>query len=246
MKNRCTVSCRQLQRIRPLNPTPLQPAVFGKTASERGRTTETDRKYNHDTNNNTIEQALQDLRDGKLILVTDDPQRENEGDLIAGAKFANQETMNFMATHGKGLICLPLSEQMAARLHLTPMTSDNTDNHKTAFTLSVDHVTTSTGISAQERAITAKACADSQSPPEDFRRPGHLFPLIAKSGGVPERNGHTEATVDLCRLAGLAPCGFCCEIKSPDGSMMRTEELKEFAREHHLTMVSISGLHKYR
>ena len=150
---------------------------------------------------NTIEEALEDLKKGKIILVTDDPGRENEGDLICAAEFATTENINFMATYGKGLICMPMSEEYVKKLKIGQMVEKNTDNHETAFTVSIDHVSTSTGISAAERAVTARACIEENAKPEDFRRPGHMFPLLAKKNGVLERNGHTEATVDLCRLA---------------------------------------------
>ena len=176
---------------------------------------------------NTIPEALEDLRQGKLILVTDDPERENEGDFICAAEFATTENVNFMATHGKGLICMPMSEYYVRKLGLPQMVQQNTDNHETAFTVSIDHVSTTTGISAAERSITAMACVQGSAKPEDFRRPGHMFPLLAKKNGVLERNGHTEATVDLCRLAGLKECGLCCEIMREDGTMMRTPELAE-------------------
>ena len=150
----------------------------------------------------TVEEALEELRAGRIIVTIDDPDRENEGDLICAAQFATTENVNFMATHAKGLICTPMSEEVAARLGLEQMVKVNTDNHCTAFTVSVDHVDTTTGISAAERSITAMACVQGSAKPEDFRRPGHMFPLLAKKNGVLERNGHTEATVDLCRLAG--------------------------------------------
>ena len=152
---------------------------------------------------NTVEEALEELRAGKIILVTDDPDRENEGDMICGAQFATQENINFMATHAKGLICTPMSEKVASRLGLPPMVTENTDNHGTAFTVSIDHVDTTTGISAAERSYTMMKCVDDTTRPEDMRKPGHVFPLIAREGGVLMRNGHTEATVDLMRLAGL-------------------------------------------
>ena len=170
-------------------------------------------------NFNTIPEALQDLKQGKIILVTDDPDRENEGDFICAAEFATTENINFMATHGKGLICMPMSEAFVQKLQFPQMVQYNTDNHETAFTVSIDHVSTSTGISAAERSITAMACVDDHAKAEDFRRPGHMFPLLAKKNGVLERNGHTEATVDLCRLAGLKECGLCCEIMREDGTM---------------------------
>ena len=190
----------------------------------------------------TIEQALGDLRAGKVILVTDDPDRENEGDLICAAQFATTENVNFMASVGKGLICMPMSAELCRRLRFPQMVTDNTDNHETAFTVSVDHVDTTTGISAAERGLTARKVVDPTSSPSDFRRPGHMFPLMAKPLGVLERNGHTEATVDLCRLAGLEPCGLCCEIMADDGTMMRTPQLIELARRHGLTFVSIKAL----
>jgi 3,4-dihydroxy 2-butanone 4-phosphate synthase/GTP cyclohydrolase II len=193
----------------------------------------------------TIEQAIKDLQEGKMILVTDDPDRENEGDLICAATFATQDNINFMATHAKGLICTPMSEEVAQRLGLHPMVEKNTDNHETAFTVSVDHVQTSTGISAKERGFTMRALADEKAKPEDFRRPGHVFPLIAKKGGVLVRKGHTEATVDLMRLAGLYPCGVCCEIMREDGSMMRTPELIDMAKEYNLTFITIKDLKDY-
>lgn len=194
----------------------------------------------------SIEQALSDLRQGKLILVTDDEDRENEGDLICAAEFATTENVNFMASHGKGLICLPMSADLAARLQLPQMVLQNTDNHETAFTVSIDHVSTTTGISAEERARTARACVDASAKPEDFRRPGHLFPLVARKNGVLERNGHTEATVDLCRLAGLKLCGLCCEVMGEDGQMLRTPELFQLAEKFHLTFITIKDLQTYR
>lgn len=161
---------------------------------------------------NTIEEALEDLRQGKIILVTDDEDRENEGDFVCAAEFATTENVNFMATHGKGLICMPMSKELCEKLQFPQMVTDNTDSHETAFTVSIDHVDTTTGISAAERSITALKCVEDDARPEDFRRPGHMFPLAGKKNGVLERNGHTEATVDLMRLAGLKECGLCCEI----------------------------------
>ena len=193
-----------------------------------------------------IEQALQDLRDGKIILVVDDPDRENEGDFICAAEFATTENINFMATHGKGLICMPMAEEFVRRLQIPQMVRTNTDNHETAFTISIDHASTSTGISAKERSVTAMACVQDDAQPGDFRRPGHMFPLLAKPNGVLERNGHTEATVDLCRLAGLKACGLCCEIMREDGTMMRTKELKQLAEKWGLTFISIKELQSYR
>lgn len=195
---------------------------------------------------NTIEEALEDLRKGKIILVTDDPERENEGDFICAAEFATTENINFMATHGKGLICMPMSEQYVEKLKIPQMVATNTDNHETAFTVSIDHVTTSTGISAVERSITAMACVDENVRPEDFRRPGHMFPLLAKKNGVLERGGHTEAVVDLCRLAGLKECGLCCEIMREDGTMMRTDELFGLAETFGIKFITIKDLQNYR
>ncbi len=195
---------------------------------------------------NTAEEALEDLKKGRIILVTDDENRENEGDFICAAEFATTENVNFMAVHGKGLICMPMSAELCRKLSFPQMVSDNTDNHETAFTVSVDHVSTTTGISAEERGITARACVNPDSRPEDFRRPGHMFPLLAKKNGVLERNGHTEATVDLLRLAGLKECGLCCEIMRDDGTMMRTPELMELAQKWNLKFITIKGIQEYR
>ena len=195
---------------------------------------------------NTVEEALEDLRQGKLILVTDDPDRENEGDFICAAEFATTENINFMAVHGKGLICMPMSEEYVEKLKLPQMVENNTDNHETAFTVSIDYKDTATGISAAERSITAMRCVAEDAKPEDFRRPGHMFPLLAKKNGVLERNGHTEATVDLCRLAGLKECGLCCEIMKEDGTMMRTPQLKELAKEWNIKFITIKDLQEYR
>ena len=194
----------------------------------------------------TIDEALCDLRAGKIILVTDDPTRENEGDFICAAEFATTENINFMATYGKGLICMPMSQAYVEKLKIPQMVQQNTDNHETAFTVSIDHVTTSTGISAAERSVTALACVSEDSRPEDFRRPGHMFPLLAKRNGVLERDGHTEATVDLCRLAGLKECGLCCEIMREDGTMMRTPELSELAKRWGIKFITIRDLQAYR
>lgn len=199
-----------------------------------------------DVHFSTIDEAVSDLRQGKMIIVTDDPDRENEGDLICAARYATTENVNFMATYGKGLICMPMSSALTHKLDLRQMVSDNTDNHSTAFTVSIDHVSTSTGISAVERSVTAIKCVDPDAKPSDFRRPGHMFPLEARKGGVLQRTGHTEATVDLMRLAGLEECGLCCEIMREDGTMMRTRELASFAKEHGLKMVTIADLIRYR
>ena len=194
----------------------------------------------------TVEEALEELRAGHLILSIDDEDRENEGDLICAAQFATTENVNFMAMHAKGLICTPMSEEIAARLGLEQMVKVNTDNHCTAFTVSIDHVDTTTGISAEERGYTCRKCVDPSTRPEDLRRPGHVFPLVARRGGVLVRNGHTEATVDLCRLAGLTPCGLCCEIMREDGTMMRTSELIELAKKWDLKFITIQALQAYR
>ena len=198
------------------------------------------------TQYNTVEEALEELRKGHIILVTDDADRETEGDFICAAEFATTENINFMATHGKGLICMPMSAEYAAKLQFPQMVSNNTDNHETAFTVSIDCVDTTTGISAAERSVTALRCVAEDAKPEDFRRPGHMFPLVAKKNGVLERNGHTEATVDLCRLAGLKECGLCCEIMREDGTMMRTSELQELARTWDLKFITIQALQAYR
>lgn len=195
---------------------------------------------------NTIPEAFEELRAGRIILVTDDPNRENEGDFICAAEFATTENVNFMATHGKGLICMPMSAEYVERLHFPQMVSDNTDNHETAFTVSIDHISTTTGISAAERSVTAMKCVEPGSKPLDFRRPGHMFPLLAKKNGVLEREGHTEATVDLLRLAGLKQVGLCCEIMREDGTMMRTAELVELAGRFGIKIFAISDLIAYR
>ena len=194
----------------------------------------------------TIDEALEDLRNGKIIVVSDDEDRENEGDLICAAEFAATENINFMATYAKGLICMPMSKEITNKLNLNQMVTKNTDNHETAFTVSIDHVETTTGISAVERSITALKVIDENSKPEDFRRPGHMFPLLAKEGGVLVRMGHTEATVDLMRLAGLKECGLCCEIMKDDGDMMRRDDLIDFAKKHNLKMITVSDLIDYR
>lgn len=194
----------------------------------------------------TVEQALEELKKGKIILVTDDEDRENEGDFICAAEFATTENLNFMATHGKGLICMPMSKEICEKLRLPQMVADNTDNHETAFTVSIDYVGTTTGISAEERGMTARHCISEGAKPEDFRRPGHMFPLLAKKNGVLERDGHTEATVDLMRLAGLKECGLCCEIMREDGTMMRTTELMELAEKWNICFITIAAIQEYR
>ena len=195
---------------------------------------------------NTVEEALEELKNGKIILATDDPDRENEGDFICAAQYATTANINFMATHGKGLICMPMSEEYVRKLRIPQMVEQNTDNHETAFTVSIDSAETTTGISAAERSMTAMKCVADDVRPEDFRRPGHMFPLLAKKNGVLERNGHTEATVDLCRLAGLKECGLCCEIMREDGTMMRTTELMELAKKWDIKFITIKDLQNYR
>jgi len=194
----------------------------------------------------TIEQALTELRNGKIILVTDDENRENEGDFICAAQFATTENVNFMAIHGKGLICMPLSGEICNRLQFPQMVQQNTDSHYTAFTVTVDHISTTTGISAAERSVTAIRCADKNAQPEEFRMPGHMFPLLSRKNGVLERGGHTEATVDLMRLSGLAECGLCCEIMREDGMMMRTPELMDLAKKWNMKFITIKDLQNYR
>lgn len=194
---------------------------------------------------NTVEEALAELRAGKIILVTDDPDRENEGDMICAAQFATQENINFMASHAKGLICTPMSADFARRLGLPQMVSENTDNHCTAFTVSVDHIDTTTGISAAERSYTMMKMTEDGTKPEDLRRPGHVFPLVSRYGGVLVRNGHTEATTDLMRLAGLKECGVCCEVMEDDGTMMRTPNLWKLAKEHNLKFITIKDIQDY-
>lgn len=194
----------------------------------------------------SVEEAIKELQNGKIILVTDQEDRENEGDFICAAEFATTENVNFMAVHGKGLICMPMSQALVERLKLPQMVSDNTDNHETAFTVSIDAVGTTTGISAKERGITARNCVREDARAEDFRRPGHMFPLLAKKNGVLEREGHTEATVDLMRLAGLKECGLCCEIMNEDGTMMRTAKLMELAEKFQIKMITIRQLKEYR
>ncbi len=193
----------------------------------------------------TVEEAIEELRAGKIILCIDDPDRENEGDMICAAQFATTENVNFMAKYAKGLICTPMSEDVARRLGLEQMVKVNTDNHCTAFTVSIDHMDTTTGISAEERGYTCRKCADPDTRPEDLRRPGHVFPLVARRGGVLKRNGHTEATVDLCRLAGLTQCGLCCEVMRDDGTMMRTTELLEHAEKWGMKVITIRALQDY-
>ncbi|NMM97387.1 bifunctional 3,4-dihydroxy-2-butanone-4-phosphate synthase/GTP cyclohydrolase II [Bifidobacterium olomucense] len=199
----------------------------------------------HTNQDGPVARAIRDIAAGRIVVVADDESRENEGDLICAARHATPSNIAFMATHGRGLICMPMSLELATRLDLPPMCTANTDNHHTAFTVSIDHVTTSTGISARDRSLTAMACVAPSTRPQDFRRPGHMFPLVARSGGVLERNGHTEATVDLARLAGLEPCGLCCEMMKANGTMMRRDDLVRFADEHGLAYITIAQLQEY-
>lgn len=194
----------------------------------------------------SIDEIIADLQAGKIIVMIDDEDRENEGDVICAAEHATLENVNFMASYAKGLICMPMDETYTKKLGLRQMCEINTDNHCTAFTVSIDHVDTITGISAQERSVTAMKTVAPDVKPEDFRMPGHMFPLQAKSGGVLERNGHTEATVDLMKIAGLEPVGLCCEIMKEDGTMARTPDLIAFAEKHQLKFGRIADLVQYR
>lgn len=195
---------------------------------------------------NTVEDAIKDIKKGKIIIVVDNPNRENEGDLLMAAEKVTGEAINFMAKYGRGLICMPVEEKILKDLKIGPMVEKNTDNHETAFTVAIDHLDTTTGISAFERALTIQKVLDKSSKPDDFRRPGHVFPLIAKKGGVLERNGHTEAAVDLPKLAGLKGAGVICEIMKDDGTMARTPDLIKFANEHNLKIITIKDLIEYR
>ncbi len=194
----------------------------------------------------SIEEVLNALKRGECVVILDNENRENEGDVIVAAEHATTENVNFMAKYARGLICMPMEEDYSDRYNLPQMCIVNTDNHTTAFSVSVDHISTTTGISAEERGITARAFASDDAVPSDFRRPGHMFPLQAKKGGVIERPGHTEATVDLCKLAGLKPVGLCCEIMKDDGTMARLDDLIEFATEHKLKISTVEKLVQYR
>ncbi len=194
----------------------------------------------------TIEEAIKDIKEGKMVIVIDDPDRENEGDLLMAAEKVTPEAINFMAKFGRGLICMPLEGERLRDLKIEPMVEKNTDNHETAFTVSVDHISTTTGISAYERALTIQKILDEDSIGKDFRRPGHIFPLQARDGGVLKRVGHTEAAVDLAKMAGLKPAGVICEIMSEDGTMARTEELLEFGKLHNIKVITIVDLVRYR
>ena len=195
---------------------------------------------------NTIEEIVADLKLGRPVVIMDDENRENEGDVICAAEFATTENVNFMASYAKGLICMPMDPSYTDKLHLPQMCITNTDNHCTAFSVSVDHISTTTGISAVERGITARKFVEEGARPEDFRRPGHMFPLEARPGGVIERQGHTEATVDLMKIAGLKPVGLCCEIMRDDGEMARLDDLLEFAKKHDLKISTVEKLVQYR
>lgn len=197
-------------------------------------------------NFDSIDEAIEDIKAGKMIIVVDDPDRENEGDLLMAAEKVRPEDVNFMAKYGRGLICMPMDEERLKELEIHPMVEDNTDNHETVFTVSIDYIGTATGISAYERALTVQKIIDNNTRKEDFRRPGHIFPLKARKGGVLKRTGHTEAAVDLAKLSGLKPAGVICEIMNDDGTMARTPELKKFAEEHNLKIITIADLISYR
>lgn len=194
----------------------------------------------------TIEAAIEDIKQGKMIVVIDDEDRENEGDLIMAAELATPEDVNFMAKYGRGLICAPITESRAKELGINIMVEKNTDQMKTAFTVTVDHKTSTTGISVFERSKTIKELTNSEAKPDDFVRPGHVFPLVAKDGGVLKRSGHTEAAVDLVGLAGLYPVGVICEIMNEDGTMARAPQLMEFVKKHSLKIITIADLISYR
>ena len=195
---------------------------------------------------NTVEEAIEAIKAGKMVLVVDDEDRENEGDLIMAAEFCTGEDINFMAKEARGLICMPAAPEIMDKLQFGSMVAKNTDNHETAFSVTIDHVDTITGISAFERAYTIRKCAEEGAQPGDFRRPGHVFPLRSREGGVLVRTGHTETTTDLCTLAGLTPVGICCEIMKDDGHMARTSDLIPFARKHNLVFITVASLVAYR
>ncbi|MBR1859363.1 MAG: bifunctional 3,4-dihydroxy-2-butanone-4-phosphate synthase/GTP cyclohydrolase II [Selenomonadaceae bacterium] len=194
----------------------------------------------------TVEQAIDDIKNGKMVVVVDDEDRENEGDLIVAAETVTPEDINFMATYAKGLICTPIDGKRLDELGITQMVNNNTDNHETAFTVSVDAFDTTTGISAYERCRTIKLLIDPSAKGAQFRRPGHVFPLRSVEGGVLRRAGHTETTTDLAKLAGFYPAGLCCEIMDDDGHMMRTDNLKKFAAKHNLNIITVQSLIEYR
>ncbi|MBK1810386.1 bifunctional 3,4-dihydroxy-2-butanone-4-phosphate synthase/GTP cyclohydrolase II [Clostridium sp. YIM B02505] len=195
---------------------------------------------------NSIEEAIEDIKAGKMIVVVDDEDRENEGDLIIAAEKVTPEAINFMARFGRGLICMPVTGERLRKLNILPMVEKNTDSHETAFTVSIDAAETSTGISAYERADTVLKVIDPSSSEMDFKRPGHMFPLEAKEGGVLKRAGHTEAAVDLARMAGFCPAGVICEIMNEDGTMARLPQLMEYVKEHNLKIITIADLIAYR
>ncbi|MDO5015314.1 MAG: bifunctional 3,4-dihydroxy-2-butanone-4-phosphate synthase/GTP cyclohydrolase II [Clostridia bacterium] len=194
----------------------------------------------------SMEEIIKALQNGEIVIVSDDPDRENEGDFICAAEFATPENINIMAKYAKGLICMPMSQTFADTLDLAPMVLENTDNHQTAFTVSIDYKETETGISAYERSITALKVVDPSSKPEDFRRPGHMFPLISRKGGLYVRRGHTEATVDLLKIAGLKEVGLCCEIMRDDGHMMRGQELYDLAQKMNFKITTVDEIVKYK
>lgn len=195
---------------------------------------------------NTIEEAIEDIRVGKIVVVVDDEDRENEGDLLMAAEKVTPEAINFMAKYGRGLICMPIVGERLKELDIYPMVSRNTDSHQTAFTVSIDAAETTTGISAHERSDTIAKVLGKDTTPEDFKRPGHVFPLEAKDGGVLKRAGHTEAAVDLARMAGLYPAGVICEIMNEDGTMARVPDLMDYVKEHDLKLITIADLIAYR
>ena len=195
---------------------------------------------------NTIEEVIEDLKAGKPVIIVDDESRENEGDLVIAAEFATRETINFIIKEARGLLCTPMLEGDLLRLGISQMVEKNTDNHETAFTVSVDHVDTTTGISPEERAVTMQKLIDPKSKADDFRRPGHVFPLRYKEGGVLVRQGHTEASIDLCKLAGLYPAAAICEITNDEGYMSRMDDLLAFSKKHNLKIASVEALVEYR
>lgn len=195
---------------------------------------------------NRVKEAIEEIKKGNMIVMIDDEDRENEGDLVYAATFSTPDKVNFMASQARGLICVSITKDTAQRLDLAPMVQKNDSAHETAFTISVDAKETTTGISAQERDLTIKKLADPMSMPEDFVKPGHIFPLVAKEGGVLVRTGHTEGSVDICKLAGVYPAAVICEIMNPDGTMARRENLEEFAKKHNLKIVYISDIVEYR
>ena len=195
---------------------------------------------------NSIEEVIEDLKAGKPVIIVDDESRENEGDLVLAAEFATRESINFIIKEARGLLCTPMLERDLLRLGIPQMVEKNTDNHETAFTVSVDHVDTTTGISPEERAVTMQKLIDPNAKPEDFRRPGHVFPLRYKEGGVLVRQGHTEASIDLCKLAGLYPAAAICEITNDEGYMSRMDDLLAFSKKHNLKIASVEALVEYR